>query len=112
MSNFCIQSCQIGATSSGYIVDYRLTLVFVLLIDDFCGISLSVLEGEVQYTYVYNYCASGYYPSSYFYLKHTAPIDWARMSKFYLKTETELSLRNVLILNRNRPDGCFPETQK
>jgi hypothetical protein len=31
----------------------------------------------------------------------TSPIDWAQLSEFYLKTETESSLRNVMFLNIN-----------
>jgi hypothetical protein len=29
-------------------------------------------------------------------------IDWAELNRFYLKTETESSLRNVVFLNKNR----------
>jgi hypothetical protein len=32
----------------------------------------------------------------------TSFIDWAQLSRFYLKTETECSLRNVVFLNKNR----------
>jgi hypothetical protein len=31
----------------------------------------------------------------------TSSIDWVQLSRFYLKTETESSLRNV-VLNKNR----------
>jgi hypothetical protein len=31
--------------------------------------------------------------------KGTSSIDWAQLSKFYVKTETESSLRNVVFLN-------------
>jgi hypothetical protein len=55
----------------------------------------------------YKCYVSGYYPSSCFYLKQnvwdieSSSIDWAQLSRFYLKTETEFSLRNV-VLNKNR----------
>jgi hypothetical protein len=32
----------------------------------------------------------------------TSSIDWVQQSRFYLKTETETSLRNVVFLNKNR----------
>jgi hypothetical protein len=32
----------------------------------------------------------------------TSSIDWAQLSRFYLKTETESSLQNVVFLNKNR----------
>jgi hypothetical protein len=32
----------------------------------------------------------------------TSSIDWAKLSRFYLKTETETSLRNVVFCNINR----------
>jgi hypothetical protein len=32
----------------------------------------------------------------------TSSIDWTQLSRFYLKTETESSLRNVVFLKRNR----------
>jgi hypothetical protein len=32
----------------------------------------------------------------------TSSIDWAQLRKFYLKTETECSLRNVVFCNINR----------
>jgi hypothetical protein len=32
----------------------------------------------------------------------TKSIDWAQLSSFYLKTETESSLRNVVFCNTNR----------
>jgi hypothetical protein len=32
----------------------------------------------------------------------TSSIDWAQLSRFYLKTETEFSLRNVVFWKRNR----------
>jgi hypothetical protein len=32
----------------------------------------------------------------------TSSIDWAQLSRFYLKTETESSLRNVVFCNINR----------
>jgi hypothetical protein len=31
----------------------------------------------------------------------TSSIDWAQLSRFYLKTKTESSLRNVAILSKN-----------
>jgi hypothetical protein len=58
----------------------------------------------------YKYYVSGHYPSSCLYLttpsclffktqrfgEGTSSNDWAQLSKFYLKTETESSLRNVV----------------
>jgi hypothetical protein len=32
----------------------------------------------------------------------TSSIDWAQLSRFYLKTETDSSLRNVVLCNINR----------
>jgi hypothetical protein len=32
----------------------------------------------------------------------TSSIDWAQLSRLYLKTETESNLRNVVFLNKNR----------
>jgi hypothetical protein len=32
----------------------------------------------------------------------TSSIDWAQLSRFYLKTETESSLGNVVFLNKKR----------
>jgi hypothetical protein len=32
----------------------------------------------------------------------TSSINWARLSRFYLKTETESSLQNAVFLNKNR----------
>jgi hypothetical protein len=32
----------------------------------------------------------------------TSSIDWAQLSEFYLKTETESNLRNVVLCNINR----------
>jgi hypothetical protein len=32
----------------------------------------------------------------------TSSVDWAQLNKFYLKTETEYSLRNVVFCNINR----------
>jgi hypothetical protein len=32
----------------------------------------------------------------------TSSVDWAQLSKFYLKTETECNFRNVMFLNKNR----------
>jgi hypothetical protein len=29
-------------------------------------------------------------------------LDWAQLSRFYMKTETESSLRNVMFMNKNR----------
>jgi hypothetical protein len=64
----------------------------------------------------YKYYVSGHCPSSCFYLKHSpvytskhniseigiSSINWAQLSRFYLKTETECSLQNVVFLNINR----------
>jgi hypothetical protein len=56
----------------------------------------------------YKHYVSGHYPSSCFYLNHgpvfigTISVNWAQLRRFYLKTETESSLRNVAFLNKNR----------
>jgi hypothetical protein len=36
----------------------------------------------------------------------TSSIDWAQLSRFHLKTETESSLRNV-VLNKKQNDGVM-----
>jgi hypothetical protein len=84
----------------------------------------------------YKYYVSGHYPSSCLYLKTpsclffktqrfgdwilssssgktygcpeigTSSIEWARLSRFYLKRETEYSLRNV-VFKKNKQDGVL-----
>jgi hypothetical protein len=56
---------------------------------------------NVELHNLYKYHVFGHYPSSYLYLNTvlfigTSSIDWAQLSRFYLKTETESSLRNVV----------------
>jgi hypothetical protein len=34
-------------------------------------------------------------------------VNWAQLSRFYLKTETESSLRNIVYLNKNRKMVIF-----
>jgi hypothetical protein len=65
----------------------------------------------------YKYYVSGHHPSSCFYLKTkrfgnwilsssleigTSSIDWTQLIKFSLKLKTKSSLRNVVILTKNR----------
>jgi hypothetical protein len=64
------------------------------------------------------YYVFGHYPSSCLYLKHRPVyfskhnvsetgfcLDWAQQSRFYLNTETESSLRNVVL--KNKQDGAL-----
>jgi hypothetical protein len=73
----------------------------------------NVTEIYISMNY-YNYYVFGHYPSSCLCLKTqcylffsgleigTNSIDWAQLSRFYLKAETESSLRNVVYWKINR----------
>jgi hypothetical protein len=88
------------------------------------GIALLLSFTVIKYC-LYRYYVSGHYPSSCLYLQAlsclycktqrfgdwilspspetgTSSIDWAQLSRFYLKAVTEPSLRNVVLCNINR----------
>jgi hypothetical protein len=60
------------------------------------NISTNVPSSQTFKSYLHNQYGPGIYPNFRSPEIRTSSIDWAQLSMFYLKTETEPSLRNVV----------------